>query len=59
MQAGLSYIKIIRVVGKLIFSWRKTVAGFEEEISFDLLVEKTNYLWKTDCEKTQFCSLSG
>lgn len=43
----------------MIFSWRRTVAGFEEEISFDLLVEETNGLWKTDCERLCSVSLSG
>lgn len=42
LQAGLNYVKIVWEAGKLIFSWRRTVAGFEEEISFDLLVEETN-----------------
>lgn len=55
LQAGLNYVKIVWEARKLIFSWRRTVAGFEEEISFDLLVEETNCWWKTGCEKTQFC----
>lgn len=54
LQAGLSYIKIVWELGKLIFSWR-TVADFEEEIGFHLLVEEANCLWKTDCVKIQFC----
>lgn len=42
--ASWAKLRIVWEVGKLIFNWRRSVAGFEGEISFDLLVEETNCL---------------